>query len=185
MTPYLKMITAHITKIFYQHIISLIIFGIVAAITIYIIEKIGLRNFLIEIKNKFLKEAEYKWKILFFTYLYFIIDKSLLSRSRGMINNLEFAFKRDWLFLVKDTWSKVQASENIIFFIPFSFFMFLGFFKDMEIKVIKKIIGICFALSLIIESIQLITTLGTFQLSDIFYNVLGGIFGVTFAILFR
>lgn len=57
-----------------------------------------------------------------------------------MKNSLEFAFKRDWLFLVKDTWSRVQAVENILFFIPISFFFSLAFFngKKYKLQLLKK-----------------------------------------------
>ena len=103
-----------------------------------------------------------------------------------MKNSLEFAFKRDWIFLVKDTWSKVQAVENILFFIPFSFFLILGFFSNKDISklnLLKKIIKFSFLLSLFIELIQLFLTLGTFQVSDIVYNIIGGITGYILVIL--
>lgn len=103
-----------------------------------------------------------------------------------MKNSLEFAFKKDWIFLVKDTWSKVQAVENILFFIPFSFFLILAFFSNKSItklNLLKKIIKFSFLLSLFIELTQLFLTLGTFQVSDIVYNIIGGIIGYILVIL--
>ena len=123
MSAVLNMIIYHLNKVIDEYAISIGILFIFIALIIYIIDKIGFKNFTFEIKEKFLKDYSYKWKILFYTYFYFILKKSLLDRSKGMKNSLEFAFKRDWIFLVKDTWLKVQAVENILFFIPFSFFL--------------------------------------------------------------
>ena len=123
MSAVLNMMIHHINKVIDEYAISIGVLFIFTAIVVYILEKIGFKNLIFEIKKKFLKDYSYKWKVLFFTYLYFILKKSLLDRSKGMKNSLEFAFKRDWIFLVKDTWLKVQAVENILFFIPFSFFL--------------------------------------------------------------
>ena len=181
-----KMIIQHINTVIIEYSLELSMFFIFAVIIIYLIDKIGLKNFIFDIKEKFLKDYSYKWKILFYTYLYFILKKSLLDRSKGMKNSLEFAFKRDWIFLVKDTWSKVQAVENILFFIPFSFFLVLAFFSNKNItklNLFEKIIKFSFLLSLFIELTQLLLTLGTFQVSDIVYNIIGGFIGYILVVL--
>ena len=186
MSAVLNMIIHHINKVIDEYIISIGALFIFNALIIYIIDKIGLKNFIFEIKEKFLKDYSYKWKILFYTYFYFILKKALLDRSKGMKNSLEFAFKKDWIFLVKDTWSKVQAVENILFFIPFSFFLTLAFFSNKNItklNLLKKIIKFSFLLSLFVELTQLFLTLGTFQVSDIVYNIIGGIIGYILVIL--
>ena len=186
MSTILKMIIQHINTVIIEYSLELSMFFIFAVIIIYLIDEIGFKNLIFEIKEKFLKEHLYKWKILFYTYFYFILKKSLLDRSKGMKNSLEFAFKRDWIFLVKDTWSKVQAVENILFFIPFSFFLILAFFSNENItklNLLKKIIKFSFFLSLFIELTQLFLTLGTFQVSDIVYNITGGLIGYILVIL--
>lgn len=185
MLAILNMIAHHIKRSVEEHVNSLIIFLIFVVLIVYISEKIGIKNIIFEFKEKFISESSYKWKILFYTYFYFILKKSLFNRSKGMKNSLEFAFKRDWLFLVKDTWSKVQAVENILFFIPISFFFNLAFFdiKDFNLNLLKKVVKFLFLLSLFIELTQLILTLGIFQLSDIVYNTIGGIIGYILAIL--
>ena len=185
MLAVLNMIIHHINKSIDEYSISIGIFIIFITIIMYISEKIGFKKFIFEIKEKFIKDYSYKWKILFYTYFYFILKKSLLNRSKGMKNSLEFAFKRDWLFLVKDTWSRVQAMENILFFIPSSLFFTLAFFneKKFELKLLKKVGKLSFLLSLFIELTQLTLTIGTFQLSDVVYNTIGGIIGYILAIL--
>lgn len=186
MKPFLNMIIGQIYLTFSQNIIQVVLFGIIVSFIIFFIEKLGIKNIIFGIQEKFAKESNYKWKILFYTYLYFILKKSLLDRSKGMKNSLEFAFKKDWIFLVKDTWSKVQAVENILFFIPFSFFLILAFFSNKSItklNLLKKIIKFSFLLLLFIELTQLFLTLGTFQVSDIVYNIIGGIIGYILVIL--
>lgn len=185
MSAVFNMVIYHINKSIREYSISIILFLTINSVIVYILENVGFKKVLFEIKNKFLKDYSYKWKILFYTYFYFILKKSLFNRSKGMKNSLEFAFKRDWLFLVKDTWSKVQAVENILFFIPISFFFNLAFFdiKDFNLNLLKKVVKLSFLLSLFIELTQLILTLGTFQLSDIVYNTIGGIIGYILAIL--
>ena len=187
MLAVLNMIMHHISKVIVEYYVSTGIFFIFTAIIIYISEKIGFEKFIFEIKDKFFKDYSYKWKILFFTYSYFILDKTLISRNIGNTNSFEYAFKNGWLFLVRDTWNRVQAIENIIFFIPFSFFLLLEFYdlKRMKLELFKEIILISFRVSLFIELLQIIFTLGIFQLADIVYNVLGGIIGYILAILFN
>lgn len=184
MSAVLNMIIHHINISIKEYGNSSIIFLIFTAIIIYISEKIGFEKFIFEIKEKFFKDYSCKWKILFFTYSYFILDKTLISRDIGSINSFEYAFKGGWLFLVKDTWNKVQAIENLLFFIPFSFFLLLGFYNlnERKLKLFKEIGVIYFKFSLFIELLQLIFTLGTFQLSDIIYNTLGGVIGAILAI---
>ena len=185
MLAVLNMIIHHIIKVMDEYSVSIGTFIIFITIIVYISEKIGFEKFIFEIKEKFIKDCSYKWKILFFTYFYFILDKTLISRDIGKINSFEYAFKGGWLFLVKDTWNRVQAIENIIFFIPFSFFLILGFYdlKRMKLELFKEIALISFKFSLFIELLQFIFTLGTFQLSDIVYNIIGGIIGYILAIL--
>ena len=180
-----KMIFQDIIITINKYFISLSIFLIFTIIIVYISEKLGIKRFFFEVKEKFLREYSYKWKILFFTYFYFILEKTLFDRSFGVVNNVKSSIKENWLFLEKDVWSKVQAIENILFFVPFSFFLILAFFdrKNIGFKLLKTVVKFSFFLSLFIELTQLVLTLGTFQFSDIVYNTLGGIIGYILVIL--
>lgn len=71
---------------------------------------------------------------------------------------------------------------NIILFLPvcFVFSQLLKTFFNTDILKklpVLKCTGISLGLSLIIELGQLLFALGTFQLSDLFYNTLGGLIG--------
>ena len=75
-----------------------------------------------------------------------------------------------------------QGVENIILMFPFTV-MLMWTMKEKLVKVISlrsiafKSAEIAFCFSLTIEFLQLFLRLGTFQLSDLFYNTLGGFLG--------
>ena len=73
-----------------------------------------------------------------------------------------------------------ECIENVIMMVPFSAVVMWTFEEKME-KGWKKILWqsgrIAFSFSVSIEMLQLLLRLGTFQLSDIFYNTVGGVVG--------
>lgn len=73
-----------------------------------------------------------------------------------------------------------ECIENVIMMVPFSAIVILTFRKKIG-NMLKKILcfsgNIAFEFSLMIEILQLLLRLGTFQLSDIFYNTVGGVLG--------
>lgn len=79
--------------------------------------------------------------------------------------------------------------ENIIMFLPLPFVLQL-LYKSLNKKTNNKkyltVVGILsFTFSLFIELLQIITELGTFQFSDIFYNTLGGLVGALLLIFIK
>ena len=73
-----------------------------------------------------------------------------------------------------------ECIENVIMMVPFSSVVMWTFGEKMG-SGWKKILWcsgkIAFILSVSIEMLQLLLRLGTFQLSDIFYNTVGGVLG--------
>ena len=73
-----------------------------------------------------------------------------------------------------------ECIENVILMIPFSALVMWTFVEKVGNN-LKKILcqsgKIAFIFSIIIEMLQLLLRLGTFQLSDIFYNTIGGVLG--------
>ena len=73
-----------------------------------------------------------------------------------------------------------ECIENVIMMVPFSAVV-MWTFEEKIGKGWKKILWysgkIVFCFSLTIEMLQLLLRLGTFQLSDIFYNTVGGLIG--------
>ena len=73
-----------------------------------------------------------------------------------------------------------ECIENVIMMVPFSAAVLWSFGKKIGIGC-KKILWysgkMAFIFSVSIEMLQLLLRLGTFQLSDIFYNTVGGMIG--------
>ena len=73
-----------------------------------------------------------------------------------------------------------ECIENVIMMVPFSAIVVWTFREKIE-NSWKKILWqsgkIAFVFSVSIEMLQLLFRLGTFQLSDIFYNTVGGLIG--------
>ena len=73
-----------------------------------------------------------------------------------------------------------ECIENVILMMPFTGMVMWTFQEKME-KGGKKILWqsgkIAFIFSISIEMLQLLLRLGTFQLSDSFYNTVGGMIG--------
>lgn len=75
-----------------------------------------------------------------------------------------------------------ECIENLVLFIPFAFLLLcVGRYKILLKvtiqEIIWKITKITFLFSLTIEMLQLFLRLGTWQLSDLFYNTFGGVIG--------
>lgn len=76
-----------------------------------------------------------------------------------------------------------EVIENLVLFIPFVILL-LWCFRDKTVgdsnkllKTLWQAAKFTFIFSFAIESLQLFLRVGTFQLSDLFYNTLGGVLG--------
>ena len=110
-----------------------------------------------------------------------ILFKTLLNRNLWM--NPLSDIMGGW-----DIWETVNGEqkltteciENVIMMVPFSTVV-MWTFQEKTGNNWKKILWqsgkIAFIFSVSIEMLQLLLRLGTFQLSDIFYNTVGGVFG--------
>lgn len=77
---------------------------------------------------------------------------------------------------------KNTVIENFLMFIPWSWLFWNLIYKVRKTKIklaqtLFRSFELCFSFSLGIELCQLIFHLGTFQLSDLFFNTLGGVCG--------
>ena len=73
-----------------------------------------------------------------------------------------------------------ECIENVIMMVPFSSVVMWTFEKKVGSswkKILWQSGKIAFIFSVVIEMLQLLLRLGTFQLSDIFYNTVGGVLG--------
>lgn len=135
-----------------------------------------------------------EFRILFFLCFYavMIFFRTVLNRNLWL-NPLNNMFGGWWIY-EKDSSGNLSLTtdciENIILFIPFSFLSLWFLSKKRKEESISKLtiqnIRYALCLTLVIEFSQLFLRVGTFQISDIVYNALGGILGsFTFWIIFR
>lgn len=106
-------------------------------------------------------------------YTSYVIALTYTSRAPGSIN----AGKSIWFFQTFFTGDKKvakDAMENVVMFVPF------GFIIPILWRVFKRFYAVAlysFTMSLLIETAQLYTSRGSFQIDDIVLNTLGGIIG--------
>ena len=125
---------------------------------------------------------------VFFRKLFFLAFVTSLILFRTLLN------RQLWMNPLSDVmggwgiWETVNGEqkltteciENVIMMMPFSAVVMWTFEEKMEKGWKKKLWQsgkIAFSFSVSIEMLQLLLRLGTFQLSDIFYNTVGGVLG--------
>ena len=146
--------------------------------------------------NSNLKEALKKWitwfknekqfrRVFYFAfYTVMVLFRTLFDRTL-FENPLSNVFG-EWSFYEEVNAQPVfnaNVPENILLLLPFIVLLFVSFkeklFKDKVtiLKVLGHSFVISFLSSLTIETLQLLLHLGTWQLSDLFYNTVGGVAG--------
>ena len=135
-----------------------------------------------------------EFRILFFLCFYAVMMffRTVLNRNLWL-NPLNNMFGGWWIY-EKDSSGNLSLTtdciENIILFIPFSFLSLWLLSKKRKEENIGKLtiqnIRYSLLLTLVIEFSQLFLRVGTFQISDIVYNALGGITGsLLFMLVFK
>ena len=110
-----------------------------------------------------------------------ILFRTLLNRNLWM-NPLSNVMGGWWIWKIENGEQKLttECIENVIMMVPFTG-MVMWTFQEKVGSGWKKTLWqsgkIAFIFSVSIEMLQLLLRLGTFQLSDIFYNTVGGLLG--------
>lgn len=140
-------------------------------------------------KAKNRKRVRMLGKILFILYigflLYFIIFSDWYGRTGGMneyhYNLVLFKeIKRFWIYREQLGWvSFANLFGNVLIFMPFGFFMpmasrYRSFFLTLFYS---------FGLSLLVETFQLFTKVGSFDVDDLLLNTIGGVIGYIFFVI--
>ncbi len=144
----------------------------------------GLKDALKKWVSWFKKEKKFRRVFFLAFYTALILFRTLLKRSLNVdpLANV----MGEWSFFDQVNGKTVFNSsvpENLIMLAPFIFLLFFAFREEILkngvsfLKVIYKSLVISFVFSLSIETAQLLFHLGTWQLSDLVYNTLGGILG--------
>ncbi|HBM5401558.1 TPA: VanZ family protein [Enterococcus faecium] len=123
-----------------------------------------------------------KFRRLFFLFFYtsLILFRTLLYRDI-MANPLSDVMGGWWIYETNPSTGEVKLTteciENLMLFTPFSVLL-MWFTGQKKFKYILWLsTKAVFLFSMSIELLQLFLHLGTFQLSDLFYNTLGGFIG--------
>lgn len=139
-----------------------------------------------------IKSAAEQWinwfkESVFFRKLFLLVFVTVIILFRTLLNRDMWAnplsdIMGGWTLYDKEGELTTEAIENFFMLVPFVFLLFWTYkdrlFKRVWLKnMLWSSFLIAFFCSLTIEFLQLLLRLGTFQLSDIFYNTLGGITG--------
>ena len=114
------------------------------------------------------------WLLAFVSSL--ILFRTLLNRNLWMnpLSNVMGGWGI-WETVNGEKKLTTECIENVIMMVPFSSVVMWTF--DVKRRVVWQSGKIAFIFSVGIEMLQLLLRLGTFQLSDIFYNTVGGVIG--------
>lgn len=135
--------------------------------------------------SKFKASSYFRRVFLLVFYTTMILFRTLLNRNMWM-NPLSDVMGGWWLW--EDGELTTEPIENLMLFIPFTVLLLwaIGSNADLKDKFLKNMklttvlwqsTKITFIFSVSIEFLQLFLRLGTWQLSDMFYNTLGGFLG--------
>jgi len=123
-----------------------------------------------------------------FRRVFILVLYTSLVLFRTLLNRIIWSNPLDDVIGVWGIYNKngdltTEIVENLILFIPFMILLMWNFrdrILGQSVKllmIVWKSIKIVFLFSITIEFLQLFLRLGTFQLSDLFYNTLGGLVG--------
>ena len=128
------------------------------------------------------KESVFFWKLFLLAFVTsMILFRTLLNRILWL-NPLSKVMGGWGIWEIENGERKLttECIENVIMMVPFSSVV-MWTFEEKIGNGWKKILWrggkIAFIFSISIEMLQLLLRLGTFQLSDIFYNTVGGVLG--------
>ena len=141
----------------------------------------GWKNAIITWYQKF-KESVFFRKLFLLAFVTsMILFRTLLNRNLWLnpLSNVMGGWDI-WETVNGEQKLTTECIENVIMLVPFSAVVLWTFGEKIE-NSLKKILWqsgkIAFCFSISIEMLQLLLRLGTFQLSDIFYNTVGGALG--------
>lgn len=136
----------------------------------------GWRSAIVTWYQKF-KESVFFRKLFLLAFVTsLILFRTLLNRNLWMnpLSNIMGGWSI-WETVNGERQLTTECIENVIMMVPFSTMVMWTF--NMRDKILWQSGKIAFLFSALIELLQVFLRLGTFQLSDIVYNTVGGIIG--------
>ncbi len=132
-------------------------------------------------KNMFKRNSDFRKKFFLVLYTALVLFKTLLNRN--VYGNPLSNVLGVWGLYNENGQLMTDLIENTILFVPYIILLLWSFRekilgrKESLSNTLWQSTKIVFLCSLVIEFLQLFLSLGTFQLSDLFYNTLGGLIG--------
>lgn len=160
----------HIALLIRENILIPLIFG-VAVISIVAVYRKKSRHDLTKKQGIF--------TFLFSFFWLFPFQITLISRiGKGTVEPLKDIFG-GWIITRSKYAFELGCIENVLMFMPFGIlFCMLLISKGCNAKrTLFDVTAVSFLMTAFIETTQLLTKLGTFQISDLVYNTLGGLIG--------
>lgn len=163
----------------YQQLNAAVLLACIASVALLYVEEHGIKNSFKVWCKRIRNDKEFRRAIYLVFYIGMILFRTLLCRPY-YTNALE-NITGNWY--IRDETGKLytEGIENVILFIPFTMLLLWALKTKLKNNKFTYLItvsfGMSFGLSVFIESLQLFLKLGEFQLSDLFFNSLGGVIG--------
>lgn len=181
MLEIIKKIIANVLTALYQPFSFAVILTVLFMFLYLFAQEHGWKTVLRKWWNTFKSSTNFRKIFLLAFYTSMILFRTLLNRT--MCANPVSNVVGVWGLHDDNGQMTTEVLENLALFIPFAILLLWSFRE----KIVGKTVTLAnvlwqsskntFLFSLIIEFLQLLFRLGTFQLSDLFYNTLGGLFG--------
>lgn len=152
--------------------------GLLAGVLIFVLKRYA---FKID-KQKLYAVCE----IAFWAYVYILLYRTVIGRE-PIYDPLSEVWQGWTIFRRRWTGLDYQVIGNVLMFMPFGALLLLGFEKLSATtkKAIVCTAVVSFGYSLFIEILQLVTKRGTFQISDLVFNTVGGTVGAIIYIIIK
>lgn len=181
MIDIIKRIIENVLTALYQPFGFSVIMAVLAMFFYMVVKEHGLKVVVQRWINEFKTSSRFRKVFILVFYIAMILFRTLLNRDmwKNPVSNVIGV----WGLYNENGELTTEAIENLALFIPFTVLLLWSFHEKFLgegaklFRTIWKSIKIVFLFSLTIEFLQLFLRLGTFQLSDLFYNTLGGIVG--------
>lgn len=162
-----------ILNLFRDYLVLGIVLMVVAALVIAV-GYFGVYKKLCKGKRE-IKFVRLFWWIMLIFYLFVVFSITLFRSSvfqNGQIISFFYSYKVAWISASEVAWRNIIL--NILMFVPLGFWLPVG--KE-RFRVFWKTYLVGFLLTVGIESLQLILSLGLFEVADLFNNTMGTMIG--------
>lgn len=176
-----KNIVKNVLEALYQPFGFAIILTILFMCVYMFAKEYGWREVVCRWWRMFKKSTEFRRIFLLVFYIAMILFRTLLNRK--LWENALADVIGIWGLYNSDGELTTEVIENLVLFVPFTVLLLWNFHYKIIGQTSKiyitvwRAVVVVFLFSITIEFLQLFLRLGTFQLSDIFYNTLGGLVG--------